>query len=429
MAELTQIERIDIEKLIPYINNAKIHSDDQIARIAGSIREFGFVNPVLIDRDYNIIAGHGRVAAARKLALKDVPCVYVEGLTDAQRKAYILADNKLGELAEWDMDLVAAELEELQALNFDIDLTGFEMPIIAESPDDVVEDIPPEPPQEPKTKPGQMFRLGRHYLICGDATDPAVVEKLLQGKRVDLLLTDPPYNVDLQNVDRPRSSNNGTGVLNDHMEFDDFVEFLTKALRNASDHMKDGAAYYVWYAGLHHMEFETGIRNVGFKIHTQLIWVKSHFVLGRNSDYQWQHEPCFYGWKPGDHYFTDSRAESSVIEDKAVRLSTLKKNELITLCEKLMGMRDSTTVLRADKPNAADLHPTVKPQELLARQIINSSKRDWIVLDLFGGSGSTLLACEQLGRICYMSELDPHYCDVIIERWENMTGQKAELYD
>ena len=206
----------------------------------------------------------------------------------------------------------------------------------------------------------------------------------------------------------------------------DFIVFLTNALANARDHMRDGAAYYIWYAGLHHIEFESAVRNVPeLKLHEQLVWVKSQFVLGRNSDYQWMHEPCLYGWKTGAaHYFTDSRSEATVIED-GVKLSTMKKGELIALCERLMGMDTAQTVLRADRPMKADLHPTVKPQTLLAPLIVNSSKPGWTVLDLFGGSGSTLIACEQLNRTCYMMELDPHYVDVIIQRWENLTGEKA----
>ena len=207
----------------------------------------------------------------------------------------------------------------------------------------------------------------------------------------------------------------------------EFIDFLTKALQNANDHMEAGAAYYIWYAGLHHIEFESAVRNItDWKLHEQLIWVKGHFVLGRNSDYQWMHEPCLYGWKSGaEHYFTDSRAETTVIEDKNVKLSTLKKSELVELCEKLMKADRQTTVFRAEKPNAAELHPTVKPQALLTRLILNSSQRGWAVLDLFGGSGSTLIACEQTGRKCYMMELDPHYIDVIIKRWEDLTGRKA----
>lgn len=227
--------------------------------------------------------------------------------------------------------------------------------------------------------------------------------------------------------ERPRSSHNGVFIQNDNMPEDEFISFLTKALGNANAYMEPGAGWYIWYAGLHHIEFESAVRNLPeWKLHEQLIWVKGHFVMGRNSDYQWMHEPCLYGWKQGaQHYFTNSRAEESVIEDKTAKLSTLKKGELIALCEKLMGADQETTVLQADKPNSADLHPTVKPQALLARLIQNSSKRGWPVLDLFGGSGSTLIACQQLGRICYMMELDPHYVDVIVSRWEAFTGKVA----
>ena len=217
--------------------------------------------------------------------------------------------------------------------------------------------------------------------------------------------------------------------MNDDMTASAFIDFLTAALHNANHTMKRGAAFYIWYAGLHHSEFESGINNIAdYFIHEQLIWVKSHFVLGRNSDYQWMHECCLYGWKTGaPHYFTDSRAETSVIEDREIKLSTLKKSELIAICEKFMGISKSTTVLRAEKPNDARLHPTVKPQELLCALLRNSSLRGQRVLDMFGGSGSTLIACEQLGRKCYMCEIDPHYVDVIITRWENLTGGKAVL--
>jgi DNA modification methylase len=209
----------------------------------------------------------------------------------------------------------------------------------------------------------------------------------------------------------------------------EFIHFLASALWNAERNMRPGAALYIFYAGLHHMEFEGAFRQIlPFKLHEQLVWVKSAFVLGRNSDYQWQHECCLYGWKTGAaHYFTNSRQEGTVIEDRAMKLSTMKKGELIQLCEKLLGLDEPGTVLRADKPTNAALHPTVKPQALLVPLIRNSSKKGWNVLDLFGGSGSTLIACEQTGRTCYMMELDPHYVDVIIARWEEFTGQRAEL--
>lgn len=427
MAEIKHVEQVDIDKLIPYVNNAKIHSETQITKIASSIREFGFVNPVLIDKDFNIIAGHGRVMAAKKLDMTQVPCLYVEGLTEAQRKAYILADNRLGELAEWDMELVTSELEMLQELDFDIDLTGFELP---ETEDDteIEEDEYPEE-VETRCKKGDIWQLGKHRLICGDSTDQSIIDALMDGAEADLLLTDPPYNVNVGQCERPYSPNNEQYIKNDHMEEGTFIDFLTSALYNAKTHMRGGAAYYIWYAGLHHIEFESALRRIEeFKLHEQLIWVKTHFVLGRNSDYQWMHECCLYGWKTGaPHYFTDSRAESTVIEDTNRKLNTLKKEELIQLCEHLMGQDKSTTILHAEKPMSAELHPTVKPQGLLAPLLINSSKRGDKVLDLFGGSGSTLIACEQLGRTCFMCELDPHYADVIIQRWESLTKEKAVL--
>ena len=238
-------------------------------------------------------------------------------------------------------------------------------------------------------------------------------------------MTDPPYNVDVGSCERPNSSNNGVYIANDNMNEADFIAFLTSALNNAGDVMKPGAGFYIFYAGLHHMEFEQAVRNTAWKIHEQLVWVKSHFVMGRNSDYQWMHECCLYGWKTGaPHYFTASRQEMTVTEDAP--LSTMKKDELIELCEKLLGHDQETTILRANKPAAADLHPTVKPVKVVARLIFNSTREGEAVLDLFGGSGTTAIAAEQLGRNAYLMELDPHYCDVIISRWEQFTGQTAQ---
>lgn len=243
---------------------------------------------------------------------------------------------------------------------------------------------------------------------------------------MDLLVTDPPYNVDIATTERPNSSNNGVAIMNDKMPEGVFVEFLTAAFNNANEHMKPGAGYYVFFAGLHNAEFEQAIKSIdAWKVHEQLVWVKSHFVMGRNSDYQWMHELCFYGWKSGAaHYFTASRQEATVVEDAP--LSTMKKDELIELCEKLLGHDQETTILRANKPAAADLHPTVKPVKIIARLIFNSSREGERVLDLFGGSGTAAIAAEQLGRSAYLMELDPHYCDVIISRWEQFTGQTAQ---
>ena len=426
-----QIVYLRPEELKPYENNARKHAPEDVEAIKASIRELGgFNDPIGIWGPDNIIVeGHGRLIAAKEMGLERVPCIRLDHLTDEQRRAYALAHNKTAELSEWDMGPLNGELADL-ALDFDMSRFGFENMETYEADDEEIEeDEPPEPPEEPTSKPGNVYQLGRHRLMCGDSTDPDAVDKLLDGAEIDLLMTDPPYNCDVGSCERPHSSNDGVHILNDSMPESEFISFLTAALWNAERSMRGGAAYYIWYYGLHHVEFESAVRAVeDFKLHEQLIWVKSHFVIGRNSDYQWMHECCLYGWKEGAaHYFTDSRAESTVIEDEAVKLSTMKKGDLIALCEKLLGQNQAGSVLRADKPNAADMHPTVKPQALLVPLIRNSSKRGWNVLDLFGGSGSTLIACEQTGRRCYMMELDPHYVDVIVARWEKLTGEKAVL--
>lgn len=438
MAKIAEVQEVRLSSLVPYEKNAKIHGPEQIEKLKESILQFGFLTPCLIDRDKNVIAGHGRIMAAKELGMDTVPCVYIEGLTDEARRAYILADNRLGDLGEWDMNLVEEQLRELSDGGFDTSATGFDF-ADEWAADNAEEDgfeveIGDFGEQERENEPqeqhrGRIWRLGRHRLMCGDSTNPDDVDALLSGAEINLLLTDPPYNTSVGDQKRPYSKNEGVHILNDNMEEETFIQFLTSALEQAEKHMKPGAAFYIWYAGLHHIEFESAIRNIeDFKIHEQLVWVKSHFVLGANSDYQWMHEPCLYGWKTGAaHYFTDSRSEGTVIEDKGAKLSTLKKDELIALVERYRELNRSTTVMRAEKPVSAELHPTVKPQSLLVQMIKNSSRRDENVLDLFGGSGSTLLACEQMGRACYMMELDPHYCDVIIKRYEDFTGKKAVL--
>ena len=435
MAQL-EIVYLNPAELTPYEGNTRKHAAPDIDQIKASIQADGFNDPIGIWGEKNLIVeGHGRQIAALEMGIDRVPCIRLDHLTDAQRRDYAIRHNFTSDQSEFDFDRLREEVAalELQGLDMSyLDSLSAELDgLNTESVDDynIVEDEPPEPPEEPTAQRGQIWRLGQHRLMCGDSTDPDDVAALMDGASIDLLLTDPPYNCDVGRSERPFSSHNGIHIENDSMPEDEFIAFLTSALSNARDVMRGGASWYMFYAGLHHIEFESAVRNIDdFKLHEQLVWVKGHFVLTRNADYQWAHEPCLYGWKAGEkHYFTDSRAESSVIEDRNVKLSTMKKGELIALCERLMGQNQSMTVLRADKPASADLHPTVKPQELLARLIVNSSKKGWRVLDLFGGSGSTMIACEQLGRKCYMMELDPHYADVIIQRWETMTGGKAEL--
>lgn len=424
-----KIEYLPVEDLEEYKNNTRKHGSEDVDQIVKSIEKFGFDDPIGIWSDHNVIVeGHGRLMAAKKLGMNTVPCIRLDHLTDEERREYGIMHNRTAELSDWDIEKLTKELEDLDLGDFDIDFGNGDPNMPSPENEPVVEDKTPAPKfdEEPKSKVGDIYKLGNHTLICGDCTDPVVIRRLVGNNKIKLLLTDPPYNVNLGSTPTPAGSNIRP-ILNDSMEESKFIEFLTSALQNADEVMEPGAAYYIWYAGLHHIEFESAIRNISdFKLHEQLVWVKSHFVFGRNSDYQWMHEPCLYGWKSGAaHYFTDSRSEGTVIEDKSVQLSTLKKDELIELCEKLMGLDTATTVLRAGKPMSADLHPTVKPQELLTTLLKNSTMRDWNVLDMFGGSGSTLIACEQLHRKCFMCELDPHYVDVIIKRWEDFTGRKA----
>lgn len=414
MGDIGSVKRVDVDSLIPYVNNAKIHSDEQVTKIASSIREFGFLNPVLIDKDKNIIAGHGRVMAAKKLGLEKVPVLFVEGLTEAQRKAYILADNRLGELADWDMDLVKIELEDLELANFDIDLTGFDINDFLK-PGEVQEVDVPDLPKEAKAKPGDIYQLGCHRLMCGDSTSINDVERLMNGLHANLIVTDPPYNVNYEG--------SAGKIKNDNMENDKFRQFLIDAFTTMNAVMNPGASFYIWHADSEGYNFRGACDDVGLRVRECLIWVKNSFVLGR-SDYQWQHEPCLYGWKDGAaHTWNGKRKQKTVIES----LDLMGEVELRETIKELLSEDYDTTILRENKPLNNKVHPTMKPINLLARLIRNSSNKGDVVLDVFGGSGSTLIACEQLDRICYTSELDPRYVDVIIERYETFTGKKAVL--
>ena len=421
MGEIREIVRVDVDKLIPYINNAKQHSESQILKLASSIREFGFVNPVLIDKDYNIIAGHGRVMAARKLEMKEVPCLYIEGLSEAQRKAYILADNRLGELAEWDMDLVRLELEELELADFDIDLTGFDINEFLK-PDEIVEVDVPDLPEKPKAKVGDIYELGgKHRLICGDATKLSDVEKLTKGLEVDLVVTDPPYNMGYQGAGNTKDRKSKK-IMNDKMSAEDFKRFLTDVYTNYFTVMKDGASIYVFYKELGEGIFITAMRDGGLTYKQELIWVKNQLVIG-GSKYQSMYEPCLMGCKGKSiKIWNGKRKQRSVIE----HIDLMSEDELRSALLSILH-EEETDIIRENKPLKNDMHPTMKPIKLLAKLIQNSSNKGDIVLDLFGGSGSTLIACEQLDRICYTSELDPKYVDVIIERYESFTGKKAVL--
>jgi site-specific DNA-methyltransferase (adenine-specific) len=405
---MNQIEHLLVSSLIPYARNSRTHSDDQVSQIAGSIREFGFTNPVLIDAGGTIIAGHGRVMAAKKLGLETVPCIRLGHLTPSQVRAYVIADNKLALNAGWDDQMLRSELESLQDDGFNMDLTGFSDEELAELLEpEVVEgetdpDQTPEVPVEPITKLGDVWILGNHRLMCGDSTSIESAKRLMGDDLADLLITDPPYNVDmtaknemLQKAGKARKDESTFGIQNDKMSNDDFRQFLRDVYSTANSVMREGGVFYIWHADSEGHNFRGACIDVEWKIRQCLVWVKSVFAIGR-SDYHWKHEPCLYGWKDGaSHYWGSDRSQ--------------------------------TTVLDFKKPSKSELHPTMKPVELFEYQIGNSSKANDVVLDLFGGSGTTAIACERLSRKARLMELDPKYCDVIVKRWEDFTGKKAVL--
>ena len=387
---MRRYENVEIKRLKPYERNARTHSLEQIQKIAESINEFGFVNPVLIDEKYTIIAGHGRVLAAEKLGVLEVPCVFVEDLTDVQKSAYIIADNRLAEDAGWDFEILSQELESLKNFDFNIELTGFSLDDLEFNFDkpQVKEEEIPEIKKDSKSKRGELYQLGRHRIICGDSTDFSDIEKLLAGSKVDLLITDPPYNVDYSG-----KTKDSLKIGNDNMSDSDFENFLQQSFRNADSVMKPGAAFYIWHSDSNGYIFRKACEEVGWKVRQCLIWNKNSMVLGRQ-DYQWKHEPCLYGWKDGAaHLWTNDRKQ--------------------------------TTVIDFERPQKSERHPTMKPVGLFDYQVRNNTKKDGTVLDIFGGSGTTLIACEQNGRMAYLMEILPSYVDVIIERWENLTGKKV----
>lgn len=387
-----KVEAKSIDEIKPYENNPR-DNDDAVDAVANSIKEFGWQQPIVVDNEGVIIAGHTRYKAAKKLGLKHVPVVVADNLTPDQVKAYRLADNKTAELADWDMDLLNEELDQIRDIDmsqfgFD-DLDSLELEDADTAKDDNFDEATPA---EPKSKSGQIYQLGRHRLMCGDSTNKSDVKALMGGYQADLLLTDPPYNVDYTGKTKTAMK-----IANDHLKGDDFYKFLYSAFDCAKENMKDGAAYYVWYASGTPMSyvFNKALNDVGMKVRQQLIWEKNQIVIGRQ-DYQWQHEPCLYGWnEDGSHAWYSDRKQS--------------------------------TVLHFDKPQRSDLHSTMKPIPLFDYQIKNSSKSGDIVLDLFGGSGTSIMACEQDGLTCYTMEFDPKYVDVIIKRWEEFTGKRAKL--
>lgn len=394
MNEHYKHEIVRTADLIPYVNNSRTHSDEQVSQICSSIKEFGFTSPVLIDDEGGLIAGHGRVMAAKKLGLDDVPAIILSGLTEAQKKAYVIADNQLPLNAGWDLEKLKLEIENLSELDFDLDLLGFEddflSDLLEEDPEEGLtdEDEVPEPPEAPVSVLGDIWQLGDHRLMCGDSTSIDAVEKLMDGRLADLLLTDPPYNVAYEG-----KTKDSLTIQNDSMSDEDFREFLTGAMLSAFTVMKEGACYYVWHVDFEAYNFIYAVKEAGFKFSQCVIWNKNTMVMGRK-DYHAKYEPCLYGWKLGAaHLWNSDRKQVSVID--------------------------------FDKPQANKLHPTMKPVGLFEYQLQNNTKGQDIVLDLFGGSGTTMIACEKTNRQARLMELDPKYCDVIIKRWQEYTGKQA----
>ena len=413
-----QIKYIDTDKLIPYINNPRIN-DEAVDVVAASIKEFGFKNPIIIDKGNVIIAGHTRLKAAKKLGLEKVPTIKVEDLTEQQIKAFRIADNKTSEFAEWDMELLKIELEGLED-----EFTGFDMKELDDIfPDDkevIEDDFDVEVPEEPISKRGDIWELGPHRLMVGDSTKRKAVKALMGDKEADLILTDPPYNVDYEGQNEMR-------IQNDNMNDSDFFKFLLAAFERMYESSKAGAPIYVFHADTEGHNFRSSFLKAGYKLSQCLVWVKSSLVLGRQ-DYHWRHEPILYGWKEGaPHAWYGDRDKDTVIEDK-IDINSLKKQELKDLVKKLMDGKEHTTVIRADKPISSDLHPTMKPITLLGYLIKNSSKQGDIILDPFGGSGSTLIAAEQLLRTAYLMELDEKYADVIVNRYISFKKSDEDVF-
>ena len=406
-----------LAELVPYENNPRDNSK-AVDAVAESIKEFGFKNPIIVDKGDVIVAGHTRYKAAEKLGLDEVPAIVADDLSDEQIKAFRLADNKTAELAEWNFDLLETELAGIS----EIDMSAFGFDIETE-PDEAeaTEDNYTEPDDLPEiAKLGGCYSLGNHKLIVGDSTKEETIAQLCE-RDADLLITDPPYNLDYEGKTKARLK-----IENDNMKDDEFLEFLVASFSAAKSHIKSGGAFYIWHASTENKAFFTAAEKAGLEVRQSLVWVKSIFALGRQ-DYQWQHEPCLYGWKEGAaHYFIDDRKQSTVFEDGRPNIARMSKTEMRELLENIYEDKTSTTVIHEKKPSVNELHPTMKPVPLIGRLIKNSSRKGEIVLDPFGGSGTTLIACEQLGRSCRMVELDEHYANVIIDRWQKLTGEKAK---
>lgn len=397
MNRVSEMNLVDIDKLIPYVNNARTHSKEQINKLRASIREFGFINPVIIDRDYNVIAGHGRIMASKEEEIDKVPCVFVDYLTDAQKKAYILADNRMALDADWDEELLRVEIESLQGADFDLNLTGFDeaelMDIFGDDNQSRAKDddfdLTAALEKASFVEKGDVWTVGRHRLMCGDATSSEDVSTLMGNTKANLILTDPPYGVSFK-------SSSGLTIQNDSMKNEEFYNFLLASFKCMAEHLENGGSAYVFHADTEGLNFRKAFIDAGFHLAGCCIWVKDSLVLGR-SDYQWQHEPVLYGFvQNGKHKWYSDRKQ--------------------------------TTIWNFDKPKRNANHPTSKPLDLLSYPIGNSTQENGVVIDTFGGSGSTMMACEQMNRICYMMELDEKYASVILRRYVENTNNAEGVF-
>lgn len=390
----SDMKLVPIQELVPYVNNARTHSPAQITKLRSSLREFGFVNPIIVDRDYSVIAGHGRLIAAKEEGFSEVPCVFVDYLTEAQKKAYIIADNRYAEDAGWDEELLRLEIESLQGMEFNVELLGFEpaeLNKLMTNDDDIQEDdfdVDAELQKPALTQTGDVWLLGKHRLVCGDSTKPETYKGLMDGKKANLVVTDPPYNVNYEG--------SAGKIKNDNMGNEAFYTFLFDAFTSMEEVMAQDASIYVFHADTEGLNFRKAFDDAGFYLSGTCIWKKQSLVLGR-SPYQWQHEPILFGWKKkGKHMWYSDRKQSTIWE--------------------------------YDKPKKNGDHPTMKPIALIANPITNSSMTGCIVLDPFGGSGSTLIACEQTDRICHTIELDEKFCDVIVKRFIEQVGSDEHVF-
>lgn len=414
-----------ISDLKEYENNPR-NNEDAVEAVANSISEFGFKVPIIVTKDNIIIAGHTRYKASHRLGLLEVPCIVADDLSEEQIKAFRLVDNKTSELATWDIEKLN---EELKGLNLDMSIFGFE-PNLDEEEQATHEDdydITDDLDNEPYSQYGDLYILGPHRLLCGDSTKESDFQTLLGEEKIDLVVTDPPYNVDVGSKGDANEVFDNRRILNDNMNADDFTVFLTKAFTNMEKHLKKGGAAYVFHASSTLVEFDIALRKVNLKPRQQLIWNKNTFVLGRQ-DYQWKHEAIYYSFKEGEaHYFINDRTNKTVIDTPYLDFKTMKKEDLVLLLEDIYS-KVTYTVINENKPAKCDLHPTMKPINLIGTLIKNSSRKDEIVLDLFGGSGSTLIAASQLGRRCRLLELERNYVDVIVNRYLADSGAIEDSY-